>query len=334
MTSLFQDGMKCHYHGYRPNGTIYTMGEIRLIRLRHLWVILLYMAVMAIVGCRNDDPEVVNSAGTASQLRIVSFSPAITRALVDLDLEEKIVGRSTFCTSLPTDIPVVGDLLQINYERLLELQPTHILMQTSREGADTRLLELAEQKGWKIGQWSRINTLADIERMVRAIPDVLYEQESGEHHRMSDKIDTLWRRLDRILHAEASDRWQGPVLLVHHIDPVAVFGRETYLSDLLIALGASNATEVTGWQNLSLEDVSHLNPPAVIIIAETSEDSSVDPWELAGPLGKLKIEAVQTRRFAVLSNPDAWLPSTGVISVAEELREILHQFNQSTIPEQ
>jgi len=71
----------------------------------------------------------------------------------------------------------------------------------------------------------------------------------------------------------------------------------------------------------------------VIIIAEVGADSSGHPWELAGPLGELNIKAVQSRRFAVLTHPDAWLPSTGVIGVTEELRGILQQFNQLAIPE-
>ncbi|MHC4811375.1 MAG: hypothetical protein ACYTEV_13565, partial [Planctomycetota bacterium] len=67
-------------------------------------------------------------------LRIVSLSPAMSRVVADMGLEAAIVGRSRFCDFLDPEIPVAGDLLRVDAERILALEPTHLLRQPpSRE---------------------------------------------------------------------------------------------------------------------------------------------------------------------------------------------------------
>jgi ABC-type Fe3+-hydroxamate transport system substrate-binding protein len=90
---------------------------------------------------------------------------------------------------------------------------------------------------------------------------------------------------------------------------------------MLIALGGTNAAHVTGWAELSLEDVIRLDPAAIIVVRETPPEG--DAISAAGPLGHLDIAAVRDGRLAVLVHPDVNLPSTGVIGVAEALRSVV-----------
>jgi len=227
---------------------------------------ILLAAVLA--GCNRTPAAATPTAGT---LRIVSLSPAISRTLQDLGLADEIVGRSRFCDFLDEDVPVVGDLLQANYERLIELRPTRVLVQAPEEGIDPELIRLGERHGWTVHAWSGIDGIDDIERLVREIPAALYAAGTDERTRATARAAAIVVDIESALTPEAPPEappesptdtgfWRGPTLLVWSLEPVRVFGRGTYLDEILVRLGGTSATDLEGYPELSLEDVTRLDP--------------------------------------------------------------------------
>src|SRR6185503_20277445 len=106
---------------------------------------------------------------TTSELRIVSLSPAITRTLIDFSVHRSIVGRTPHCESIDPAVPIVGDLFNLDYERLIAVKPTHVLVQPPAAGLDPKLEQLAAERGWKLGSW-KLNDRDDIETLVRDLP--------------------------------------------------------------------------------------------------------------------------------------------------------------------
>jgi ABC-type hemin transport system substrate-binding protein len=264
-------------------------------------------------------------------LRIVSLSPAVSRALADLNLSQIVVGRTRFCTALDPSIPVVGDHFDLNVEAMVRAGPTHVFIQPPRGVVPDALNALGATHGWRIAAW-KIDTLDDIRAMVRDIVDRL--DPAGESAAFADARDRAGR-LDAAMGALGRDeadqsRWQGRVLLVHSVaGAIGVYGSNTYLDEVLQLLGSVNAAErVSGWGQLTLEDVVRLDPQAVVVIrpgAPAAESAN----EASGPISSLDIEAVRSGRVAVLRSPDALLPSTSVIDTAGELRAILDSFQDA-----
>jgi ABC-type hemin transport system substrate-binding protein len=253
----------------------------------------------------------------------VSLSPALSRTLVDFGLADKIVGRSAFCDFLDQDVPVVGDLQRVNYERLLEVRPTHVLVQPPAAGIDAKLVEMAETHRWTIGAFGGLNTIDDIEQVVRDLPLTIAAEDTGLHGRLTARAAELQSAIEASLIPPKSPFFHEDALLVYRTEePIGVFGRATYLNDVLVRLGARNATEARNWASLSLEDVSRLDPSAIILIRPGAWEDA-DPMEEAGPLATLGIEVIRERRVAIIRHRDALLPSTGIIGVADELRGIL-----------
>lgn len=63
--------------------------------------------------------------------RILSLVPSITELLFDLDLAERLVGRTQYCIHPKThvaSIPSVGGTKKINMSRVQELAPTHAIL--------------------------------------------------------------------------------------------------------------------------------------------------------------------------------------------------------------
>jgi ABC-type hemin transport system substrate-binding protein len=285
--------------------------------------------LQALLSCGRQAASGTSQSQPSGELRIVSLSPAISRTLIDFDLQSRIVGRTPHCASIDQSTPVVGDLFNVDYEQLVRLRPTHILVQPPASGIDQRLIELAQQRGWVLGQW-RLNGREDIEDMVRELPGVLFaDGDDQQAQAMRTSADVL-NRIAQSLTPAGDSTFRGRVLIVNAVDPVMAFGSGTYLDDLLRSIGGENAVSASGWATLSLEDVVRINPQAVIIVREASlAPADAAPSEAAGPLARLDIEAARSGRIAVLDHPDALTPSSGLVGVAADLRAILHSFSES-----
>jgi ABC-type Fe3+-hydroxamate transport system substrate-binding protein len=275
-------------------------------------------------GCgRPDDPGLPASRASSAP-RIVSLSPALSRTLLDLDLGDLIVGRSAFCASLPPDIPVVGNLYEVDYERLIRLDPTHVLVQPpSASGPDPQLKGLGERQGWALAHWT-INSIQDIEQVIRDLPGVLYPRGGDRQALAAGRAAALLNDIAAALTPSGESGWQGRTLLVSDTDPVWVFGRGTYLHDILVAMGGANAVDTEGWVQLSLEDIGRLDPEAIIIVRDRGPPDP-DPIEAAGPMRRLDTTARSHGRITVLWHPDAKLPSSAVVGVAGQMRRVLEE---------
>ncbi len=282
-------------------------------------------------ACRDRD----RAAGEPpAELRIVSFSPAISRTLVDLGLEDRIVGRSRFCDFLSPSVPVAGDLYAVDYERLIELAPTHLLLQAPATGVDRGLSELATDKGWTLRAWVGIDSIDDIEAFVLDVAGILAAADPAAGAVLVRRAANLLDEIERGLRppgAGAAAIFAGPTMLVYGTQPVSVFGRDTYLDEILTRLGGTNAVAAAGWIELTLEDVAHLDPAAIVIVrpgAEPTGDAPDPALARAGALATLDVRAVRDGRVALLTHPDGTRPCTGIIGVARELTAVLQRIER------
>ncbi len=66
-----------------------------------------------------------------SDARIISLVPSLSELVFDLGLGDRLVGRTQFCIH-PADkidaVPSVGGTKKVNMERVLALNPTHVLL--------------------------------------------------------------------------------------------------------------------------------------------------------------------------------------------------------------
>jgi ABC-type hemin transport system substrate-binding protein len=278
-------------------------------------------AVWSVIGGCQRSPEPREPSPAAP--RIVSLSPALSRTLLDLGQSDLIVGRSAFCATLSADIPVVGNLYEVDYERLIRLDPTHVLIQPPAAGPDPQLQRLADRHGWTLAAW-KINTIEDIEQVIRDLPGVLYPDRADDQALVAGRAAALLNDVAAALSPGRNPGWHGRTLLVSNTEPVRVFGHGTYLHDVLAAQGGANAVAAEGWVELSLEDVGRLDPEAIIIVRDHGSPD-VDAIAAAGPLTRIDTAASRHERIAVLWHPDAKLPSSGIVGVAQEMRRVLEE---------
>ncbi|MBC8309245.1 MAG: hypothetical protein ISR75_05560 [Phycisphaerales bacterium] len=229
-------------------------------------------------------------------VRIVSLSPGITNTLIDIGYEDEIVGRSPFCLHANQSVPIVGDLLEVDYERLLKLKPSHVFAQKTTSNIDEHLLALASEGKFELHTW-QIQSLNDIKTMYGDLTEMF----RGSRENL--EIDV-----------KQSGLIPSPVLIMTQgagSGSGLCFGKETYLDDVLQEMGVENAVTEKGWPSLSLEDIGRLQPSAIIVVS----DSDLQ-FVLIENLRSIGIPVIPFTHEHVL------LPSSEIVDVAKKMQEL------------
>ena len=274
-------------------------------------------------GCDRSEGPVSTAASQGP--RIVSLSPALTQALIDFECEEHLVGCTPYAPPGVENVPVVGDLLAPDLERLLVVSPTLLLVQPASSGLDPDLVSLADARNWRIASW-RIDRIADIERIVEELPALLIEE--GVSPEPMQRTVAQWRTRSRELLVPVSVFSElGRVAVLYGVDPPSAFGQGTYIDDVLGSLGIENAVQRPGYPQLSLEDLLVLAPDTVVVLGRDEDSAGASADELAERMDSL---AGRTA-FLGADGSKLLIPGTGVLDGVERLRaRLLRTLEAST----
>lgn len=284
---------------------------------RTLQALLLLAIAFASVSCERTMRPAPSEAGAP---RIASFSPALTSMLISIGLEDCIVGRSAFCRIDPS-IPVVGDLHEVDYERLVRLVPSHVLVQSTPDSVDPGLAELASEHGWVLLA-SPLEGVGDIRSAYESMPDAIlgptspyYESGQAVVRRHASEIEQALQNPIEGLGAER-------VLILSPMEPPLAWGSGTWMDDLLTALGGVNAVAARGWVPLGWEDLLRIEADRIVFVSESDVD--VD-----GTLRRM-LDRRRDTPVDVLIHPEVHLPATSTAALARALRAILDRSGSSS----
>ncbi len=246
--------------------------------------------------------------------RIVSLSPALTRMVMDLGHGAELVAVGRFDPEAGR-LPVAGDYDGADYEKLIALKPTRVLMQSA---VSKRLLELGKSHGWRVHRY-QIDRVQDVLEVLtwpdrdqqggQSVSQVVGEDSAG-----LKLMATLRDRLKAAKSKYASDKIEAVLLLVGG-DGLRGVRPNTFLGELLEHAGAVNVLEPAtfGYPELDGEKVIQLNPR--LILRVTGSKEQIDP-------GKGLPQSLRGR-VVLLKDDEAMLPSTRMADVVERLAEAL-----------
>jgi ABC-type Fe3+-hydroxamate transport system substrate-binding protein len=298
---------------------------------------ILACGLLPIVGCDRTTPPRASPSHPAQApkpiahpWRLAPLSPALALVLRDLGLGESIVARHGFDAFSPQTLPIVGDQTGLDYEALLRLQPTHVLLEWGARPLPPKLQELASVHGWTISNHSML-TLDDIRATTLQLRDHFPTIAPGMPTRdeLAARFDLAWA--PRSSAGQVSLREAGRVLLLAQIDPPAALGPGSCHHQLLERLGATPAlARGAAWITLDAEDVLRLAPEAIVLIVPRAPGTPApeaptfeDLTRRLGRLGTLAIPAIQGKRVALIDDPLCQTPSTSMIALADELDRVL-----------
>lgn len=278
-------------------------------------------AVLLAIGCEAREPSssvggaVPPHSSTVDGKRTVSLSPAISATLADLGVGAAVVGRTPWCWAVPDEVPAVGSLLEIDYERLLAARPGVLLVQHGVAGLDPELERLARERGWAVGAW-RLDRLADVDAMLVALggmPPVAGDAEATR------RLAARRAEIAAILAVRPAETAPRTLLLVS-TDPPSAAAPGTYLDELLMAAGGRNALAGReGYIGLSLEEIAALAPDATVVLRDEPAGREV---VLPAPL----VDA-SGGRIAAVACREAFVPASVAPVAVEAIRSGLRSID-------
>jgi ABC-type hemin transport system substrate-binding protein len=298
------------------------------------WVGTVAVGVTGIIGCGGDSGPVAPAAAAVQQ-RIVSFSPAMTQMIADLGCGERLVAVGAYDAVAPAGTPVVGDLYRIDYEKLITLHPTDVVLQTTRQGTPARLTELAASQGWHVRQWP-LETQADVLRALCDDLDTDAHDDSPDATRntigfMLDKpaaARALAQRIPYELDALARITAEEPAVVVVMLvgaAPLTAAGRRTLLGELLTVAGGVNALPDSQqrYPTIDRERLLDLRPAAVLLFRPRT-DAAAKADAAAAPPADLALPESLHATVHVIDDPAALLPSSAMPRIAADVARKLH----------
>lgn len=188
--------------------------------------------------------------------RLISLVPSQTELLVDLGLEDRIVGITKFCihpSHLRKSKTIVGGTKNYRMEVIDSLQPDLIL--GNKEENEQKGIEKLTQK---FPVWmSDIFTMEDALDMIGKVGIITETQ---------TKAQEIIQRIENSLAENIS--LKGTCVYLIWNNPIMVAGKNTFIDDMLKRAGFENLLKKERYPELVLEEVQALNPDYVLLSSE------------------------------------------------------------------
>ncbi|MBM4251903.1 MAG: cobalamin-binding protein [Deltaproteobacteria bacterium] len=192
--------------------------------------------------------------------RIVSLVPSLTETVVELGLRAELVGCTSFCVEPPSlhrDVVLVGGTKDFAVERVLSLQPTHVV--ANQEENTRELVEALRD---------RVSTLVTFPRSPADVPPMI--RSLGTFLGCPGPAAILTAALEVALNDRVSQQGERRrFLYLIWRDPYMIAGPDTYISRLLAWAGWQNAYQGSErYPALSTEQINALRPDHIFLSSE------------------------------------------------------------------
>jgi len=199
--------------------------------------------------------------------RIISTAPNLTEIIFAIDADDFLVGRTSFC-NYPAEvnkIDVIGDMLHLNFEKIVDLKPDLIFMTV--EGNTKEIYDKLKGLGIQI-YVTNPRSLRDILKTIKNMGIILNRKE---------KADSLVNSIEESLIEESSKNFERKkVIFVVSFSPLIVAGKNTFINEMLEVVNLENIapkSSISAYPMISREEVLNQNPDVIIL---PSSDYTID----------------------------------------------------------
>lgn len=202
--------------------------------------------------------------------RIISLVPSQTELLVDLDLEERIVGVTKFCvhpTHLRKSKTIVGGTKNYRFDLIESLKPD-LIIGNKEENDQAGIEKLME----KYPVW--MSDIFDLKDSLRMISDL------GEITDTESKASDFIFKIKNSMAEPISFR--GTCIYLIWENPKMVAGKGTFIDSMLSLAGFENLIQTERYPEINEKQLIELSPEYVLLSSE--------PF----PFGKKHREGFQT----------------------------------------
>jgi ABC-type Fe3+-hydroxamate transport system substrate-binding protein len=289
------------------------------------WALLLLFTIGVLTGCGNSNTTTTTTpASAASQPavpRIVSTVPAATLNLVLIGASDRLVGISTYdkpyLSEKQKDLPVVGDYEEINYEQLIKLKPSVLIIQKAPSRIAPRLLEVAAQQNITILNmhfdhvddiWSSVRELGKAAGAAAAAEDAIQKAQAD--------LADLAAKYKNARHPKVA----------YMANSKMIVGGATFMEEMIVAAGGDNLGRIVGNGFLDINNDTLVRlAPEVVLLGAPDEPAAMENDPRIAPFFRLQIPAAQSKRIFLVTDGTSLQPSVDIGKNVRALAELIHK---------
>lgn len=284
----------------------------------------LLLSLMLFVGCTKEVKErIINSSinvtddlgvvfrSNTSPQKIISLAPNLTEMIYELGLDSLLIGDTKYC-NYPEEakqIEKVGDLLTVDYEKIIVLNPDLIFITT--EGNSKESYEKLLKLGFKVFV-SNPRNFEGIKKTFLDISEIFGVEEIAK-----TKISKWDERIQNIEKESSTIESKRGMFLVS-LKPVMLAGQNTFVNEFLKTVGIKNIVtdSKANYPIFSREEILQRNPQIIIHTifnkdANTEISENYPEWK--------KIDAVKNQRIIFVDADLFFRPGPRYSIAAQEL---------------
>ncbi len=257
--------------------------------------------------------------------RIVALSPSIVEIIYLLGLEEQLMGVARY-SNYPAEAknkPSVGGYIDLNYEKLLKLQPDCIILLKEQASLAKKLAQLGihtiivnhdHTRG--IIESIKIigNELGSPGKATQIVTDIntTVDQQISEHQNMPDQ--------PRVLISISRDT------TADHPAQVIIAGSAGFHRELVEMIGAHNAYQGSvAFPMLSREKLIELNPDVIIDLVNTETWNKLGKQRLLSQWHSYQeLKAVSNQRVIIIHGDQHLIPGPRFPQTLEHFARAIH----------
>lgn len=303
------------------------------MKTRKILSLLLALALLAAAALTAQAETLTDMAGRelvldAPLTRAIALNPADCEILYALGAQDVLVGRGEYC-NYPEDVlslPSVNSGAQTNIEQILALEPEVIIM--SKMAQTVEQVEALEKAGVRV-VISDAQSLEDVYEAIALLGELTGREEAAEAlaQEMRSGFDAIRQQaqtIEKTVYFEVSPLEWG----------LWTSGKDTFLDELAQIVGLTNAfSDVTGWAEISQEQVLERNPDYIVTTAAYYGEGELPVDEIASREGWQDLRAVKN---GAIYNADADMtsrPGPRLLDAAQALADFVHGMETEGEPE-
>ncbi|ASS49051.1 MAG: cobalamin-binding protein [Candidatus Fluviicola riflensis] len=234
--------------------------------------------------------------------RIVSLVPSQTELLVDLGVEDLLVGVTKFCVhpaGMKERVGQIGGTKTVKIDKVIALKPD-LVIGNKEENLQSDIEELEQH----LPVW--MSDIHDLETALNMIRHVGSLVEKGK--KALEVIDSIQQKFNQLDQVEKSNKLTRVLYLIWR-KPYMAAGKGTFIDDCLKRCGWINCISETRYPEI---DTTSLNPDLILLSSEPYPFKENHIEELQVLFPKAKIELVDGEYFSwygtrLLGAPDYFI---------------------------